>query len=118
LVAFSPDTREIQLDEKWVFVAKKQHSCDPTNPDDDHCGDYWDLVAFDPEHKLVLAIVPGACTEENTRAIIGEVKWRVGCNPPPLLTGDEYPAYATAIEEVFSAPVPAATHAGSAARRA
>jgi IS1 family transposase len=87
-------------------VGKKQKNCDPTNPDDDHCGDYWDHLALDPEHKLVLAVVPGARTEENARAIVTEVKQRVGCEPPPLMTSDEYPAYATAIEEVFSEPVP------------
>ena len=86
---------------------KKQKNCDATNPDDDHCGDYWDHVAFDPEHKLVLAVVPGARTEENARAIVAEVEQRVGCDPPPSMTSDEYPAYATAIEEVFSKPVPA-----------
>jgi IS1 family transposase len=64
-------------------------------------------VAFDPEHKLVVAVVPGARTEENARAIVVEVAQRVGCEPPPLMTSDEYPAYATAIEEVFSEPVPA-----------
>jgi hypothetical protein len=32
---------------------------------------------------------------------------RVGCDPPPLMTSDDYPAYATAIEEIFSEPVPA-----------
>jgi IS1 family transposase len=105
---FPPSTREVQFDEKWAFVGKKQKNCDPTNPDDDHCGDYWDHVAFDPEHKLVLAVVPGARTEENARAIVTEVKQRVGCEPPPLMTSDEYPAYATAIEEVFSEPVPTA----------
>ena len=26
---FPPKTREIQLDEKWAFVGKKQHNCDP-----------------------------------------------------------------------------------------
>jgi IS1 family transposase len=88
-------------------VGKKEKNCDSTNPDDDHCGDYWDHVAFDPEHKLVLAVVPGARTEENARAIVTEVKQRVGCEPPPLMTSDEYPAYATTIEEVFSEPVPA-----------
>jgi hypothetical protein len=80
-------------------VGKKQKNCDPTNPDDDHCGDYRDHVAFDPEHKLVLAVVPGARTEENARAIVIEVKQRVNCEPPPLMTSDEHPAYATAIEE-------------------
>jgi IS1 family transposase len=88
-------------------VYKKQRNCDPTDPADDHRGDYWDHVAFDPEHKLVLAVVPGARTEENARAIVVEVAQRVGCDPPPLMTSDEYPAYATAIEEVFSEPVPA-----------
>lgn len=86
---------------------KKQRNCDPADPADDHHGDYWDHVAFDPEHKLVLAVVPGARTEENARAIVAEVKQRVGCEPPPLTTSDEYPAYATAIEEVFGEPVPA-----------
>jgi IS1 family transposase len=87
-------------------VGKKQKHCDPANPDDDHRGDYWDHVAFDPEHKLVLAVVPGARVVENASAIVAEVKQRVGNTPPPLMTSDEYPAYASAIEEVFSAPVP------------
>jgi IS1 family transposase len=87
-------------------VYKKQRNCDSTNPDDDHRGDYWDHVAFDPESKLVLAVVPGARTEENARAIVAEVKQRVGCDPAPLMTSDEYAAYATAIEEIFSEPVP------------
>jgi hypothetical protein len=93
LVAFSPpETREVQFDEKWAFVSKKQKNCDPTNPDDDHCGDSWDHVAFDPEPKLVLAVVSGARTEENARAVVAEVGRRVGCGPPPLMTSDEYPA--------------------------
>ena len=54
-----------------------------------------------------MAVIPGARTEENARAIVVEVAQRVGCDPPPLMTSDEYPAYATAIEEVFSEPVPA-----------
>ena len=29
------------------------------------------------------------------------------CDPPPMMTSDEYPAYATVIEEVFSEPAPA-----------
>lgn len=64
-------------------------------------------MAFDPEHKLVLAVVPGARTEANARAIVGEVKRRLGCKPPPLMTSDEYSAYAGAIEETFSEPIPA-----------
>jgi hypothetical protein len=54
-----PRTREVQFDEMWAFVGKKQKDCDPADPGDDHKGDYWDHVAFDSEHKLVLAVAPG-----------------------------------------------------------
>jgi IS1 family transposase len=103
---FPPQTREVQFDEKWAFVGKKQKNCDPNDPDDDHCGDYWDFVAFDPEHRLVLAVVPGARTAENAQAIVAEVKERTGEAPPALWTRDELPAYTAAIETTFGVPVP------------
>src|SRR5690348_6066587 len=46
---FPPATREVQFDEEWAFVYKKQKNCDANDPDDDHRGDYWDFVAYDPE---------------------------------------------------------------------
>src|SRR3954470_4434006 len=103
---FPPRTREVQFDEKWAFVFKKQKNCDPNNPDDAQRGDYWDFVAFDPEHRLVLAVVPGARSGENAQAIVEEVKERTGAAPPALLTSDELPAYTTAIEATFGVPVP------------
>jgi hypothetical protein len=101
---FPPRTREVQLDEKWAFVGKKQKNCDPTNPTDDHKGDYWDHVAYDPEHRLVLAVVPGARSIENAEAIVAEVKGRTSDVPPRLITSDEYPAYHSAIAAVFGVP--------------
>jgi hypothetical protein len=101
---FPPNTREVQFDEKWSFVYKKQKNCDPTNPDDDHCGDYWDHVAFDPEHKLVLGVIPGARTGENADAIVAKVSQQLGGDPPELMTSDEYAPYTTAIEKTFSEP--------------
>jgi len=83
------------------------------DPDDDHRGDFWDHVAFDPESKLVLAVVPGARTQASTRVIVAEVEQRVNGDPPPLMTGDEDPADATAIAAVFSVPVPAPPRRGS-----
>jgi hypothetical protein len=103
---FPPATREAQFDEEWAFVGKKQKHCDPTDPDDAQRGGYWDFVAFDPEHRLVLAVVPGARTAENAEAIVEEVKQRLGGTAPALMTSDELPAYATAIEAAFSEPVP------------
>jgi hypothetical protein len=89
----------------WASVAKKQKSCDPTNPADDHTGDYWGHVALDPEHRLVLAVVPGARSIENAEAVVAAAKDRTGEQPPRLITSDEHPAYATAIETVFGVPV-------------
>jgi IS1 family transposase len=103
---FPPQTREVQFDEKWAFVGKKQQNCDPDDPDDVNCGDAWDFVAYDPEHRLVLAVIPGARTVETAEAIVAEVKERLGGKPPDLITTDELPAYKTAIETTFSEPVP------------
>ena len=102
---FPPRTREVQFDEKWAFVGKKQKNCDPLDPDDAQCGDYWDFVAFDLEHRLVLAVIPGSRSAENALAIVEDVKGRVD-GVPALMTSDELPAYATAIETTFSEPVP------------
>jgi hypothetical protein len=61
-------------------------------------------VAYDPEHRLVLAVVPGARTIENAEAIVAEAKQRLA-EPPRLITSDEYAAYESAIEAVFAEPV-------------
>jgi IS1 family transposase len=103
---FPPETREVQFDEKWSFVFKKEKNRDLADPDDAHRGDYWDHVAYDPEHKLVLEVIPGARSIENAEAIVGAVKRRLGGGHPDLMTSDEYPAYATAIEGTFGEPVP------------
>ena len=67
LVAVSPRTRQAQFDEKWAFVAKKEAHCDRDDPADDNKGDYWDHVAFDPEHRLVVVVVPGRGTSRTPR---------------------------------------------------
>src|SRR5918998_1496030 len=69
---FPPRTREVQFDEKWAFVAKKEAHCDPTDPADARKGDHWDHVAFDPEHRLVVCVVPGKRTAETTGALVRE----------------------------------------------
>src|SRR4051812_21750238 len=102
---FPPWTREVQFDEKWGFVGKKQKNCDPANPTDAHKGDWWDHVAYDPEHRLVLAVVPGARSIENAEAVVAAAKGRTEGAAPRLLTSDEYPAYASAIEAAFGVPV-------------
>ena len=94
---FPPLATEVQFDEKWSFVAKKESRCDRSDPADDHKGDYWDHVAFDPEHRLVVAVVPGARDVEATEALVGEFRERTGSRTMRLMTSDNYPAYEAAI---------------------
>ena len=101
----------------WAFVGKKQVNCDPADPDDDHKGDWWDHVAYDPEHKLVLAVVPGARVTESVVEVVTAVKDRLDEQPPALATSDEYAAYETVIEEVFSQPAVAPREPARPGRR-
>jgi IS1 family transposase len=102
---FPPRTTEVQFDEKWSFVAKKEANCDRRDPADDHKGDYWDHVAYDPEHRLVVAVVPGARDVEGTEALVGEFRRRTGGRTMRLMTSDAYPAYETAILDAYSETV-------------
>src|SRR5512135_359851 len=114
---FPPRTREVQFDEMWAFVGKKQQNCDPANPADDHKGDWWDHVAYDPQHKLVVAVVPGARVTESIEEVVTETKDRLDEQPPALMTSDDYAVYETVIEEVFSQPVVASPEPAGPGRR-
>jgi IS1 family transposase len=103
---FPPRTREVQLDEKWSFVAKKEKNCDSDDPSDAEHGDRWDHTAVDAESRLVLAVVPGERTLESCQRIVREVKRRTGGRTDLLVTSDEHKPYATAIEAAYAQEVP------------
>jgi len=98
---FPPKTKEVQFDEKWGFVRKKEKNCDNNNPADTRCGDNWDHVALDAEHKLVLDVVNGKRTVKNTKQLVENTACRLNYKPPRLITTDEYPPYKQAILESF-----------------
>ncbi len=97
---FPPRTDEIQFDEKWAFVYKKEKHCDPLEEKDQHRGDNWDHVAFDPTHRLVLEVVPGKRSRQGVRQVVQAAKRRTGGRILRLLTSDEFSAYR---EEILSA---------------
>ena len=105
LVARSPETREIQMDEKWSFVAKKEKNCDEDEPEDRFRGDCWDHVAFDPEHRLVVSVVPGERTAESVEELVARRQGAAGRPGAGLITTDEYSAYEGAILEAFGTEV-------------
>jgi IS1 family transposase len=101
---FPPSTQEVQLDEKWSFVFKKQKHCQEDKPADAHCGDCWDHVALDPEHRLVLSVIVGKRTQENATQLVHELYERTDGRFINLISSDEHSAYATAIAKVYAEP--------------
>jgi IS1 family transposase len=102
---FPPLTREVQFDEKWAFVAKREKNCDPDDPADDHKGDTRDHVAFDPESRLVVGVVPGERTAENVAAVVEDFKRRTGGRSMGPITTDGYTAYEEAIPDAYGATI-------------
>jgi IS1 family transposase len=92
----------VQFDEKWSFVGKKEKHCDPDEPADARRGDNWDHVAFDPEHRLVVSVVPGKRSEDKVHRLVQDFKGRTGGKLMNLMTSDEYPAYKAAIFETYA----------------
>jgi len=62
-------------------------------------------VALDPEHRLVVSVVPGERTAENAAAVVEDFKRRTGGRVMNLMTSDGFPAYETAILEAYGETV-------------
>ena len=86
-------------------MQKKEKHCDRNNPNDDVCGDCWDHVALDPEHRLVVSVVVGRRTEAETQRLVEDFHQRTEGRQMNLMTSDENPAYAEAILETYGEPV-------------
>lgn len=62
-------------------------------------------MAFDPEQRLVVSVVPGTRTSENVRLLVNDFKERTAGRLMNLITTDEYPVYETAILEAYGETV-------------
>jgi len=98
---FPPKTREAQFDEKWAFVGKKEKRCNDGDPDDRQRPDNWDHVAYDPEHRLVVSVIPGKRTAKNVEKLVQDFKKRTGGRMMNLITSDEYRPYKKAILRAY-----------------
>jgi len=78
-------------------VTKKEKHCDRDDPDDDRCGDCWDYVALDPEHRLVVSALVGRHSAEHVDLLVEDFHRRTEGRLMNLMTSDENPAYAEAI---------------------
>jgi len=73
---------------------------------DRHCGDQWDHVAFDPEHRLVLQVLCGKRTAKRVGQLVKAAHQRSGRRLLRLITTDEYRPYRQAILEAWGKPLP------------
>jgi IS1 family transposase len=100
-----PQPREVQFDEKGALVGKKEKPCDPEDPAATKPGDHWDHSAVDPEHRLVVSVIPGKRSAENVEKVVQACKARTGGRLMNLITSDEYPAYKAALLTAYGTEV-------------
>jgi hypothetical protein len=83
---------------------KKDKHCQPTDPDDQEQGSYWDHVLFDTPSRLIVTLVIGRRTEETVYQAFTDFYQRTDGQLPALFTTDEYAAYYAAIVDTYSVP--------------
>jgi IS1 family transposase len=92
---------DIQLDEIWGFIGKKQRHL--TAKDDATMGDAWTWVAVDRDSKAVPCFHVGKRTTPDAVAFVGDLASRLK-NRPQIST-DGLKAYADAIDRAFGTDV-------------
>lgn len=65
---------------------------------------------MDPEHRLLVSVVPGKRTAANTERLVNDFKERTGDRSMNLITSDEYAPYKTAILKAYGEEVTAAAN--------
>jgi len=96
-------------------VCKKRKHCDNDVPQDSRQGDNWDHVAYDPEHRLVVSVIPGKRTAKNIEKLVLDFKKRTGGHIMNLITSDEYRPYKKAILKAYGKNT-AVAHTGKRGR--
>jgi hypothetical protein len=98
---FPPQTKEVQFDEKWSFIGKKEKMLDTDENPSTILGDCWDHTAIDAESRLLLVMIHGKRTAANCKRVVEEVKARTGGRKDIFFTSDEHAPYETAIKTVY-----------------
>lgn len=95
------NSTEIQIDEIWGFVAKKQRNV--TENDDASYGDVWTFCAIDPDSKLVASYKVGKRTGTTANAFVTDLASRL--KNRIQLSSDGLAAYVEAVEQGFGSDV-------------
>jgi IS1 family transposase len=95
------DAREIQMDEFWTFVLKKEKN---TTEEDLRLGygDNWVHLAMDAVSRLIIAWNVGRRTQESTDCLLADVGARVADPRDALYTSDQHDPYPKAIDKMLA----------------
>jgi len=89
------------LDEKWSFVFKKRGRCSGKELEQEQVGDCWDHIAFDPEHRLVLGVIPGRRSQGHIHKLVQRAKKQLQGRVPRLISTDGFSGYAQVFQQVY-----------------
>jgi IS1 family transposase len=94
--------KNIQVDEIWCYVGKKQRHLDETD-NIDEMGDQWVFVAIDADSKLIPSYIVGKRSADNAQAFIKDLSERL--DNRIQLSSDALTAYIEAVELAFGSDV-------------
>jgi transposase-like protein/IS1 family transposase len=92
---------DIQADEIWSFIGKKEKNKTKEEENDDSLGDCYTWVAIERKTKVVLAFVVGRRTSENAMELMRKVRRATSAASRFQLTTDGLQAYLAAVDEML-----------------
>ncbi len=93
---------EIQCDEIWGYVGKKEGHKTRDEYQNDSIGDMWTWVALERKSKLVLAFTVGRRTLDEAFKLTLKIRRATSPHQRFQLTSDGLQAYRTAVDEMLS----------------
>lgn len=93
--------KELQLDEMWSFVQKKEKNLTEEEYLSQMKGDQWCWVAKDVQTKVMVQYEIGRRTYALARDLIQHFRERTEGTIPSLVTSDEYGGYEPALLDVY-----------------
>ena len=93
--------KDVQCDEIWGYVGKKEAHKRPDEYDNDSIGDAWAWVAIERDTKLILAFTVGRRTRERASELMLRLRRATLPKSRFQLTTDGLQAYVTAVDEML-----------------
>jgi transposase-like protein/IS1 family transposase len=93
---------DVQTDEIWGYVAKKEGHKPPEEYQDETIGDVWAWIALERNTKLILAFAVGRRTLDKAFELMLKVRRATNPDVRFQLTSDGLRAYRTAVDEMLA----------------